>query len=275
MSFSILSQPTRVEFSTVTEGVKQEKTSQANDLANPGKVHANWTFIQGMRVALSTPGAILMASSGGFGALANDAGMSLFNAIFMMAVFFALPAQVVLMDQLARGGSIIGGALAVGLTGVRLVPMMVTIMPLLGKPRPALSRRLAAAHFVAITAWLEGLRLLPKLPENRRMTFFLGIGTGMSAATLMGTALGFELAGSVPLAISAGLLFLTPIYFFLSLMAAARLTMDWLALVIGSLLGPPLFVLTPGLDLLFAGLIGGTVAYVAGRRFDGILEEEE
>ena len=233
------------------------------------------TFWNGILVALSTPGAILMASSAGFGALANDAGMSLFNAIFMMGVFFALPAQVVMMDQLARGGSIIGGALAVALTGVRLVPMMVTIMPLLVRPPAALSRRLAAAHFVAITAWLEGLRILPHLAKHRRMTCFLGIGTGMVGATLVGTSLGFELAESVPQAFSAGLLFLTPIYFFLSLMAAARLTMDWLAIVVGAFLGPVFYVLTPGLDLLFTGLIGGTAAYVAGRRFDGILEEEE
>jgi predicted branched-subunit amino acid permease len=255
--------------------VNQAASNKTGGVGGDGGQSSSSTFKNGMRVALSTPGAILMASSAGFGALANDAGMSLFNAIFMMAVFFALPAQVVMMDQLARGGSIIGGALAVALTGVRLVPMMVTIMPLLGKPRSALPRRLAAAHFVAITAWLEGLRHLPKLPEHRRMTFFLGIGTGMVTATLVGTALGFELAESVPPAISAGLLFLTPIYFFLSLMAAARLTMDWLAIVIGALLGPPLYVVTPGLDLLFTGLIGGTVAYVAGRRFDGILEEEE
>ncbi len=253
----------------------QETGNKAEGVESNTQGHGSRTFVNGLRVALSTPGAILLASAAGFGALANDAGMSQFNAIFMMAVFFALPAQVVMMDQLARGGSIIGGALAVALTGVRLVPMMVTIMPWLTGARTALWQRLTAAHFVAITAWFEGMRLLPKLPDSQRMTMFLGIGTGMVTATLIGTVLGFGLAGSVPPAISACLLFLTPIYFFLSLMAAARLTVDWLAIVIGALLGPPLYMLTPGLDLLFTGLIGGSAAYVAGKQYDGFFEDDE
>ena len=170
----------------------QETGNKAECVESNTQGHGSRTFVNGLRVALSTPGAILLASAAGFGALANDAGMSLFNAIFMMAVFFALPAQVV------------------------------TIMPWLTGARTALWQRLTAAHFVAITAWFEGMRLLPKLPDSQRMTMFLGIGTGMVTATLIGTALGFGLAGSVPPAISACLLFLTPIYFVLSLMAAAR-----------------------------------------------------
>jgi len=229
------------------------------------------TFRDGLRVALSVPGLILLASSAGFGALANDAGMSLFNALLMMATFFALPAQVVMMDQLARGGSILAGAAAVALTGVRLVPMVVTLLPWIKEERPALWRRLLALHAVAITAWLEGHRLLPGVQEGRRLQVFLGIGTGMILTTLAGTLLGFLLAGSVPPLIAGVLLFLTPIYFLLSLTAAARLPMDWLAIVIGCIMGPLIYVLVPGFDLLLTGLIGGTVAYLAGKRIDARL----
>lgn len=233
------------------------------------------SFADGLTVALSTPGVILFSSSAGFGALANDGGMSLFNAVFMMGVFFALPAQVVMMDQLARGGSIFAGALAVLLTAVRLVPMMVAILPWLTDDRPAVWKRLAASHFIAVTAWLEGLRILPALAEDRRMTVFLGIGTGLLSVTLVGTAAGFMLTGSVPPTIGAVLLFVMPIYFLLSLMAAARMSMDWLSIVIGVLMGPLFYILTPGFDLLFTGLAGGTLAYFAGRRIDGLFREDD
>ncbi len=245
--------------------MKNEPSSKTDAPADWDRSSGRRLFVDGLRISLSTPGIILVGSSAGFGALANDAGMSAFNAMFMMAVFFALPAQVVMMDQLARGGSILAGALAVALTGVRLVPMMVVIMPWLSDGRSSTWRRFAAAHFVAVTAWLEGMRTLPSLPEGHRMTVFLGIGTGLVASTLVGTAIGFALAESVPPAVAAGLLFLTPIYFFLSLMAAARLPIDAIAISVGALLGPPIYLLTPGFDLLLTGLIGGTLAYAAAR----------
>lgn len=234
----------------------------------PGTSRQYKTFTDGLSVALSTPGVILLASSGGFGALATDAGMSLFNALLMMGTFFALPAQVVMMDQLARGGSIFAGALAVSLTGVRLVPMVVTLLPWIKEEKPAIWRRLLALHAVAITAWLEGHRILPGVEEGRRLQVFLGIGTGMILTTQVGTALGFLLAGLVSPLLAGVLLFLTPIYFLLSMMAASRLKMDWLAIAIGTLMGPVFYLLTPGLDLLLTGLIGGTIAYFVGKRLD-------
>lgn len=233
------------------------------------------TFRDGLSVALSTPGVILLASSAGFGALANDAGLSLFNALLMMGTFFALPAQVVMMDQLARGGSILAGAAAVALTGVRLVPMVVTILPWLKDDRPAVWRRLLALHAIAITAWLEGHRILPSVPEGRRMQVFLGIGTGMILTTQVGTTIGFELAGSVPPVLAGVLLFLTPIYFLLSLMKAANLAMDWTAIIVGSIMGPVLYIVTPGFDLLLTGLVGGTLSYFAGKRLDGLYGEDD
>ncbi len=240
-----------------------------------GAVAGGRPFRDGLKVAFSTAGAILLASSAGFGALASDAGMSLFAAVYMMAVFFALPAQVVMLDQLARGGSMMGGALAVALTGIRLVPMTVTLLPWLTEERPRAWRRLAAAHFIAVTAWLEGMKRLPARPEAERMSFFLGIGTGCFAATLLGSALGFILTGSVSPSIAAGLLFLTPIYFLLSLIAAARGAMDGLAVLFGAVLGPVFYLALPGLDLLATGLIGGTAAYFAGRRIEGLLKDDE
>lgn len=223
-------------------------------------------FRRGFATAIGVPGLILLGGSAGFGALAHDGGLSLFNTLFMMGVFFALPAQVALTDQIARGASLAAGALAAALTGVRLLPMTVALVPYLrGRAGPRWWL-LLAAHYVAVTAWLEGWRRLPALPAELRLVYFLGIGTGMIMATLVGSALGYGLAGAVPRLVAAGLLFLTPIYFLLSLLAASSGRSDQLAIVLGLMLGPVLYLVAPGFDLLGTGLIGGTLAHVIGRR---------
>lgn len=222
-------------------------------------------FWRGLLAAWSIPGLILFASAGGFGALARDAGFSLANAVFMMGIFFALPAQVVMLDQMARGASLMAGALAVALTGIRLLPMSVALMPYLKGPRATGLGYVVAAHFIAVTAWMEGWRRLPKLPPEARLDHFIGIGTGLVLSTLLGTAFGYLVAGAVPALVAAVLLFLTPVYFLLSLIATAGGVSDKLAIAVGAALGPPLYVLAPGFDLLITGLLGGTIAHFAAQ----------
>lgn len=222
-------------------------------------------FRAGLAVALSIPGLILFASAAGFGALARDAGLSIGNANLMMGAFFALPAQVVMVDQLARGGSLVGAVLAVSLIGIRLLPMTVVLVPYLGGRHARGWSKVLAVHAVAITAWIEGFRRLPAVPDRQRMPHFLGIGTGLIAAAIAGTSIGFGLAGAVPPAISAALLFLTPIYFILSLLQTASRGGDLWAIVFGAVLGPIAFLYAPGFDLLLTGVIGGTIAYLATR----------
>ena len=97
------------------------------------------------------------------------------------------------------------------------------------------------------------------------MPYYLGFVTVLFAGTLAATVLGFSIAGQVPEAVAAGLVFLTPIYFFLSLIQAAADSAEAAAVAIGSVLGPVLFVFVPGPDLFLTGLIGGTIAYGAFR----------
>jgi hypothetical protein len=65
--------------------------------------------------------------------------------------------------------------------------------------------------------------------------------------------------------LSAGLLFLTPIYFLLSMLVASGTRMDRLALGFGFALGPVVYLMLPGFELILSGLIGGGGAYLAGR----------
>jgi predicted branched-subunit amino acid permease len=224
-------------------------------------------FASGLSLILSVPAALLFAAGLGFGALARDGGFSIAHTAFITASMFALPNQVVLVDQLARNEALLAVAFAVGLAALRLLPMTVTIVPLLkgGRPRPVLEA--VAVHFIAVTPWIESQRRLPSVPAGLRLATYLGLGLAFWATMMAGTMAGYTLAASVPAPVSATLLFLTPIYFLLSLLATARVRMDLLAVGLGCALAPALYLLTPGFDLLATGLIGGTLAFLLrGRR---------
>lgn len=251
----------------------ERRDSEASALADArwaGEVGAWGTISRGLFDCISIPGLILLSSSAGFGALARDAGFSLTNATFMMAAFYALPAQVVMVDQLARGASIWAGAFSVLLTAIRMIPMVVSIMPLI-RARPSQRwLQVMAVHGVAVTGWIEGMRRLPAVPEDKRVVYYAGLAWGLVGVTVLGTIIGFEAAGSLPPIIAAVLLFLTPIYFLLSMMATVRAgSADALSIAFGCALGPAFYVMTPGLDLLLTAVVGGGAAYLIGRRRNG------
>lgn len=228
---------------------------------------SRWAALRrGTLVLASAPGLILFFSSVGFGALARDAGLTLGHAMFIAAFIYALPAQVVLADNIARGASLAAAAFAVTLTAIRLLPMTVSLLPLLRDGRSPRWMYVLAVHFVAITSWIEGNRRLPQLPVHLRLVYFIGIGLGMVSLTISGGMAGYSLAGGLPVVLSAALLFMTPLYFFLSLLATAQGGIDRLAVAAGAVTGPLFFLVMPGFDLMAAGLVGGTIAYVAGRR---------
>ena len=86
-----------------------------------------------------------------------------------------------------------------------------------------------AAHFIAISTWIEGQRRLPSMPVELRLPFHLGAGVVMAGMMLAGTIAGYLLVAGVPALVTAALLFMTPLYFILSLIATSRSAMDMAA----------------------------------------------
>jgi predicted branched-subunit amino acid permease len=224
-------------------------------------------FARALLAAFSVPAAVLFATALGFGALARDGGFTLAHTAFITASMFALPNQVVLVDQLARNEALVAAFVAVTLAALRLLPMTITIIPLFRARRPRTLLEVLAVHFVAITPWIEARRRLPPLAVEMRLASHLGLGFAFSGVMLAGSLAGYVLAGSVPPVLSAALLFLTPVYFLLSLLATSQARMDFLAIGLGCALAPVLYLLAPGFDLLATGLVGGTLAFLLrGRR---------
>ncbi|HEX2726847.1 MAG TPA: AzlC family ABC transporter permease [Beijerinckiaceae bacterium] len=223
-------------------------------------------FWRGARDALSLPAWVLGFSVLGIGSLVRDAGFPAGAAALSTVVMWAGPAQAIFFASVAAGVSYPVIALAVTLSSIRLLPMTVAILPLLRRPGQGLLTQLAAAHFIAVTMWVEGLRRLPPLPPPERVPYFFGFALACLVVCTTTTYIGYFLLGALPVPLAAGLLFLTPIFFTVSLVAGATSLADWAAMLLGAALAPAFHILlSKDVDLLAAGLVGGTAAYAIGK----------
>jgi predicted branched-subunit amino acid permease len=208
---------------------------------------------------------VLIGTYVGIAALGHDFGFSLWWVAASTVLVWAGPAQVILISALAAGATPVETALAVGLSSARLLPMVISLLPLIKTPQTRGRELVLPAHLTAISMWIESLRLLPTWPRATRIPFANGLGVGFMLAAQVGTVLGFYLAAALPPILTAGLLFLTPMSFLISTTRNCRLVSDWLALAFGIVLGPVLAAWQVGLDLLWTGIVAGTVAYGVGR----------
>lgn len=219
-------------------------------------------FWRGARSSLtSVQGIVLFAGFIGYGGLVHDVNFPLGAAILSTFLIWALPAQVLLVGGYAAGNSWPVIALAVGLSSVRLFPMVASILPSM-RGKHGLGTQLFASHYVTVTTWVESIRLLPPLPVTARKPYFFGLANAFLLTCVAGTIAGFMLAGLLPQSLAVGLLFLTPISFLLQLMRNARDRVDWLALGFGLLLAPVFAQIGGQLDLLWIGLVGGGGAFL-------------
>lgn len=213
------------------------------------------------------PSLVLGASMIAVGGLAHDVGYPLGATVLSTIFIWAAPAQVILFGLIAAGASVPVLAVAVGFSSVRFLPMCMTILPLLRRPGTRTSTLLAASHYVAVTNWVEGMRRLPPLPPDARLPYFFGFANMVMLSATIATGIGFFLVAHLPSLFGAGLLFVSPVYFTAALARAARGRADVYAMLLGFALTPlAINVLSSGFDLVCVGLLGGTIAYFAGRR---------
>jgi len=138
-------------------------------------------------------------------------------------------------------------------------------MPILRAPRTGKLHQILLAHFCAITIWVESMHRLPQMPRGERVPYYWGFCTVLVSTNLVATIVGYEAAALLSLELAAGLLFLTPLYFVLSMLRASDTLADRLALLFGFALGPLVYVTMPGFELVLSGLVGGTAAYLIDR----------
>ena len=197
----------------------------------------------------------------GVGALAHGFGFAPWWLALSTIMVWAAPAQVILISAIGGGSPLIEAAIAVTLSAVRLLPMVVALLPLLRSKGTRLRDLLLPAHLTAVSMWVESLRLLPMIAQERRIAFCNGVAAGFMFAATASGFIGYYLAAELPPLLAGALLFLTPMAFLISTARNARWMMDKLALALGLVIGPLLAYNHVALDLMWTGVIGGALAY--------------
>ena len=241
--------------------MEASNAGQAEDCANQ-PISRFSAFWRGVRETSPVPAVILSTAFIGFGALTSQTGLSLLDTIFISVFMFALPGQVVLVDEISRGASVLTAAIAVAATGVRLLPMTVVILPVIRERTGPKWLEIAVAYFVAVTVWVESMRRAPHIPRHLRSAYCFGICALLVTVSASGAVVGFLAASGLPPLLAAALLFMTPLYFLLGMLTSARSMAALAPILLGLILGPAFHMLTPSLDLLLTGLAGGTAAFV-------------
>lgn len=222
--------------------------------------HIRW-FLHGCARICSVPAVLLMSSFIGFAGLAIESGMTIAQTVFMTLTIWALPAKVVLIGAISAGVALPAAALAVGLSSVRLMPMVVALLPELQGPKTRKLTLAVLCHFVAVTAWVMAMEELRKIPRDMRTSYFAGIGVVLVGTNAIIVAIVYSLSTSFPPIVFAALFMLTPMYFLTSLWRSARERAGQVAMISGIVLFPIFHFLAPGYDLLITGIFGGLVAF--------------
>lgn len=223
-------------------------------------------FFGGVASALPTVFCLLIFGTYvGIGALAQGYGFSSLWLLVSTVIMWAGPAQVILISALGTGGAMADVAIAVSLSGVRLFPLVVAVLPLLRGKGTRTRDLLLPSHFMSVSTWVESMRLLPSLPHEWRVAFCNGLSSGYMGSAVVGGFAGYYLAAGLPPLLAGGLLFLTPMAFLCATARNARQLLDRLALVLGLGIEPVLSYFQVSLDLVWTGIGAGTFAYAVHR----------
>ncbi|MBP2549626.1 putative branched-subunit amino acid permease [Neorhizobium galegae] len=224
-------------------------------------------FFTGMRGITSLPALILMTSFVGFSAFALESGITRSQAVFMTLAVWALPAKMILIGTMVGGAPIAASFLAVTLSSIRMMPMVASIMPDMKNEKSPTWLLLFLSHFVAITSWVFAIQHLNNVPRDKRVAYFAGFSITLTLINAVIVGVCYGIVAQFPPIVAGCLFMLTPVYFFASIWASARHSVVKLAFVIGVVMGPAMALIEPKFDIIYAGIGGGTVAYVIDRFF--------
>ena len=121
-----------------------------------------------------------------------------------------------------------------------------------------------SCHFIAISAWLIMKSNYKNIPKKHRIDYWIGIGSATVSVSVIGTFIGFSFSEYLNKDMMMGLAILNPVYFLCMMVGASKTIPVTLSVLLGSILGPIIYLFSPEWSILLAGVIGGTIAYLVG-----------
>jgi predicted branched-subunit amino acid permease len=223
-------------------------------------------FFQGLKSVkgLDSPAFALGASFIAIGALLKNIGFNLEQSIFSTFLTYALPGSLVMAESFLVGASLINIFLAVWLVNARLYPMTVSLMPLLIHKKQPRWKYYLSCHFIAVSAWLIMKSKYQTIEKEYRIDFWMGIGTGTWFIAITSTIIGFLISDYLNKDMMIGLAIVNPVYFTCMMVGAMKNLQINLSIILGAILGPLFFFISPEWSVLYGGVLAGTIAYFVG-----------
>ena len=223
-------------------------------------------YFQGLKSLknFDSPAIALGASFVAVGALLKDIGFNLEQSIFSTFLTYALPGSLVMAESFIVGASLINIFLSVWLVNARLYPMTVSLMPLLQHKSQPRWKYYLSCHFIAVSAWLIMKSNYKSIDKKYRIDFWMGIGTGTWLTAIVSTVIGFLVSDHLDKNMIIGLAIVNPVYFSCMMLGAMKSLQINLSIILGAILGPAFFFISPEWSILYGGVLAGTVAYFIG-----------
>ena len=200
------------------------------------------------------------------GALLKNLGFSIQESIFSTLLTYALPGSLVMAESLLVGASLINIFLAVWLVNTRLYPMTVSLMPLLMHESQPRWKYYLSCHFIAVSAWLIMKSNYQSVEKKNRIDYWIGIGTATWSVAIIGTIIGFISSEYLNKDIMIGLAIVNPVYFMCMMIGAMKTIQISISVILGAILGPAFYFISPEWCILYGGFVAGTIAYFIGEK---------
>jgi len=213
-----------------------------------------------------SPAIALGVSFIAIGALLKNVGFTIKESIFSSFLIYALPGSLVLAESIFIGVSLINIFLAVWLVNARLYPMTVSLMPLLIQKKHSKWKYYFSCHFVAVSPWLIFKSNYKKIDKQDRLDFWIGIGIANWLIGIFATIVGYFSAEYLNKDMMIGLAIVNPIYFTCAMIGAMQSKSISIAIILGALLSPIFYLVSPEWCILFGGVVAGTVAFFLGEK---------
>jgi predicted branched-subunit amino acid permease len=227
-------------------------------------------FFKGFKSILKpdSPAIALACCFVAIGALFKNLGFNIQESIFSTMLTYALPGSLVMAESLLVGSSLLGIFIAVWFVNARLYPMAVSLFPLMMDEKQPKWKYVFSCHFIAVSAWLIMKSNYQTIEKENRVDFWIGIGTATWTVSVLATILGFYMSDYLNKDMLMGLAILNPVYFICMMVGAMKTLQIILSIVLGFILGPIFYFLSPQWSILLGGFVAGSVAFIVGE-FNG------
>ena len=213
---------------------------------------------------IDSPALALGASFVAIGALLKNLGFTIQESILSTFLIYALPGSLVMAESMFIGASLLNIFLAVWLVNARLYPMTVSLMPLLIHKNQPRWKYYLSCHFIAVSSWLIMKNKYLEVEKEYRIDFWMGIGTATWLVGILSTVLGYIAADYLNKDMMIGLAIVNPVYFMCMMIGAMKTIQISTSIILGAILGPLFYFVSPEWCILYGGFVAGTIAFFVG-----------